>query len=177
MGATVTGMLLSSSFCLLGMPETSAVHTHQRRHQAGNEVRDSSIPSHKASARGVSPPPTLPRPNQTHTGVLIPDARGTEMAGDNADKVAAVEQTSEWSGGADMVRRPSEEISRLDAGAGMEKMMHLFRHGTPAGLEQELARLGEGVLRSMRTSDVSSSSRAIRPCLLKCEAAPPLQPL
>lgn len=37
----------------------------------------------------------------------------------------------------------------------LEKMLHLFGHGTPLGLELELNRVGEEALRALRTPDVS----------------------
>lgn len=146
------------------MPETPHRHTHQGS-PARNKVRGVSIPHAKTPFAGV--PPSIPRPNQKHDGVFSPDASRFETEGANVDAAAAaaVIQQSECSGGADVVRSSPEAVPRLDAGLAMEKMTHLFRHGTPAGFEQELVGRGEEALRSIRTPDVSSCLwRVIRDC-------------
>lgn len=54
-----------------------------------------------------------------------------------------------------------DDVNRAGIGvhyeeASYEKMIHLFRHGTPAALELELARVGRGNLRALRTPDVGA---------------------
>lgn len=51
---------------------------------------------------------------------------------------------------------PQEDWGGLVAVVLLEKMMHLFRHGTPESLELELKRVGEGNLRALRTPEVGS---------------------
>lgn len=155
MGAAVTGVFLASSLGLLGMLETPHRHIYQRR-RVGNEVRGVSIPNAKTPVAGV--PPSISRPNEKHDGVFSPDVSRVETDGANADAAAATMQQRECSSGADVVRSSPEAVPRLDAGPAMEKMMHLFRHGTPAGFEQELVGMGEEALTSIRTPDVSSAS-------------------
>lgn len=45
----------------------------------------------------------------------------------------------------------------------LEKIVHLFRHGTPSSLELELNRVGGEALRALQTPDVSFGNSTVKP--------------
>lgn len=84
-------------------------------------------------------------------------------------ETALTSTTGSYSEGVEEDRK-EEDKGKLVGGGGreiptamlpllLEKVLHLFRHGTPSGLELELSRVGGEALRALTTPDVRSTSR------------------
>lgn len=117
-----------------------------------------------ASAFGLLPPP--PGENRaSSTNREQPPFRKNEMSGPGGVATTVSSRTGGGNGtrkakgdrgivagdGAIAATAPPQSTSVL-----LEKMIHLFRHGTPLSLELELSRVGDETLSALRTPDVST---------------------
>lgn len=136
-GDRVTRVVPASMFGLLPAPLDAppSMFTNQRRHPLSDQFKN------------VFGQHDVDRP------VLL----GTRSEGFENNEEAAEEKTQVGAGKPDVAKVVSPPML-------LEKMVHLFVHGTPLSLELELNRVGEDTLRALRTPDVS-----IRECQWSCQ--------